>query len=438
MKIKFFSGLLIYLLAVVTISAQTANVLPVADESELRRQAFFKVWNTINEKHYDPTFGGVDWQKVRETYEPKALAAKSSGEFHDVLRQMLGELKLSHFEIIPPQPSQQKSPTTNDFSGGASGIALDYVEGKPTITRIEKDSSAGKAGVRTGFIIEKINGKTVAELLAPLEKNLSERNVSERKKTIYRRGTLEYFLTGKPDADLKLDVTDGQDKIRSFNFKLYAAQKVMSEPLGNFPAAEVVFESKRLDGNIGYIRFSVWLIPQMAKIRAAVREFADAKGIIFDLRGNPGGVVGIASGAAGLLVKEQTSLGSMKGREGEMKILAFPQTAPFAGKVMILTDYGSASTSEVFAAALQETGRGKVIGERSAGLILPSVFEILPTGATFQYAISDYKSPDNILIEGRGVAPDTEVKQTRKALLEGRDLPVEKAVEQILMQEVKN
>lgn len=435
MKLKIFSGLLIYLLAVVTISAQTANVSPVADETELRRQAFFKVWNTINEKHYDPTFGGVDWQKVREIYEPKALAAKSSGEFHNVLRQMLGELKLSHFEIMPPQTKAQAK---NDFSGGVSGITIDYVEGKPTIVRVEKDSGAEKAGVRMGYVIEKINGKSVAELLAPLEKNLSERGVAERKKTIYRRGTVEYFLTGKPDADLKLDAADEKNKIRSFNLKLYAAQKVMSEPLGNFPAAEVVFQSKRLDGNIGYIRFSVWLIPQMAKIRAAVREFSDAKGIIFDLRGNPGGVVGIASGAAGLLVKEETSLGSMKGRESELKLIAFPQPDSFAGKVMILTDYGSASTSEVFAAALQETGRGKVIGERSAGLILPSIFEILPTGATFQYAISDYKSPNNILIEGRGVAPDTEVKQTRKALLEGRDLPLDKAVEQILMQEVKN
>ncbi len=437
MKLKIFNGLLICLLAITTLNAQTTSGSTTAakDETELRRQAFFKVWNTINEKHYDPTFGGVDWQKMREIYEPKALAAKSNDEFHGILRKMIGELKLSHFEIYPPPPSATE---TKDSPGGVSGIDLDYVESKPVITHIEKDSPAEKAGVRSGFIIEKINGKTVTELFARLEDYMTAQNFDERKKLLYRRSSLEALLGGKSDADLNLGVLDGEDKSRNFTFKLYPAQKQMSEPLGNFPPQEVVFESKRLDGNVGYIKFSVWLIPQMAKIRAAVREFADTKGIIFDLRGNPGGVGGIALGAAGLLVKEQISLGSMNGRDSEMKFIVYPQAEPFTGKVMILTDYGSASTSEIFAAGLQESGRATVIGTRSAGLVLPSVFEILPTGAMFQYAISDYKSPNNILIEGRGVAPDIEVLQTRKAWLERRDLPLEKAVEQILKPEVKN
>ena len=50
----------------------------------------------------------------------------------------------------------------------------------------------------------------------------------------------------------------------------------------------------------------------------------------------------------------------------------------------------------------------------------------------FQYAISDYRSPKNILIEGRGVIPDIEAKQTRKALLEGRDAQLDAAVKFIL------
>ena len=437
MKLKILCGLLIQLLAVVMLNAQTADnaAIAVKDETELRRQSFLKVWNTINDKHYDPTFGGIDWQKVREQYEPKALAAKSSGEFHGILRQMLGELKLSHFEVYPPPPTTVE---TGDPAGGLSGISLDYIENKPLITNVEKNSNAEKAGVRTGFIIEKINGKQISELLAPLEKYLSEQKFDEQKSLLYRRSTLQSFFDGKPDSDFKLEVLDGENKSRSFNFKLVTGQKQMSEPLGNFPAQEVIFESKRLDGNIGYIRFSIWLIPQMAKIRAAVRELSDAKGIIFDLRGNPGGVGGIALGAAGLLVKEQISLGSMNGRDSETKFIVYPQPEPFTGKVMILTDYGSASTSEIFAAGMQENGRAKVIGTRSAGLVLPSVFEILPTGAMFQYAISDYKSPNKVLIEGRGVAPDFEIKQTRKALLEGRDLPLEKAVELINNKEVKN
>ncbi len=87
-----------------SLNAQTATPskeTQKTDAAEIRRQSFEKVWTTVNEKHYDPTFGGVDWQKVREVYEPKALAAESDAQFHVVLNQMLGELKLSHFNVIP-------------------------------------------------------------------------------------------------------------------------------------------------------------------------------------------------------------------------------------------------------------------------------------------------------------------------------------------------
>jgi len=80
---------------------------------------------------------------------------------------------------------------------------------------------------------------------------------------------------------------------------------------------------------------------------------------------------------------------------------------------------------------MQEIGRAKIIGETSAGGVLPSVFDTLPTDAIFQYAISDYKSPKNILIENRGVIPDTEIKLSCQALLDGRDVQIEEAIKQI-------
>jgi carboxyl-terminal processing protease len=107
----------------------------------------------------------------------------------------------------------------------------------------------------------------------------------------------------------------------------------------------------------------------MPKIREAIRSMKDASGIVIDLRGNPGGIGGMAPGVAGLLVKEQTSLGSMKTRENETKFIVYPQGDVYQGKVVVLTDYGSASTSEIFAAGLQEIGRAKVVGETSVSRI---------------------------------------------------------------------
>ncbi|MBA2736046.1 MAG: hypothetical protein H0U50_04565 [Pyrinomonadaceae bacterium] len=430
MKQKVIFYLAFLLLAFVSTRAQTAAVAetPKTSAVELRRQSFETVWTTINEKHYDPTFGGVDWKKVRETYEPKATAAKTDAELHGVLRRMLNELKLSHFNVYMPPTDAQKA----EFAGGIVGIELKMLDGKPIVSRVQSGSTAEKAGIKTGFVIEKIDGKPVAEILAPLEKNLTGRGENERIKNLYYERTLTGLIGGKSESIAKIEVLNAKNQSQIFDVKRYPAKSEMSEAVGNFPPQEVVFESKRLDGNVGYIRFNMWIIPQMPKIRAAIREFSDAKGIVFDLRGNPGGIVGIATGVAGLLTNEKASLGSMNARTTEQKFIVYPQSNSFAGKVVILTDYGSASTSEVFAAGMQENGRAKVVGERSAGAVLPSVFTVLPTGAIFQYAISDYKSPKKILIEKRGVTPDTEIKQTRQALLEGRDLPLKEAVKQIL------
>ncbi|MCU1288257.1 MAG: peptidase [Acidobacteria bacterium] len=428
MQLKIILAFAFMLAAFLPIEAQTAATeKPKIDRTELRRQTFETVWKTVNEKHYDPTFGGVDWLKMREIYEPKAMSAQTDAQFYNVLRQMLNELKLSHFSVYE-QTSQAEAVERGD---GVIGIELKMIDGKAVVVRVEKGSTAEAAGLKNGFGIEKINGKAVSEILAPLEKNLTAQGQNERVKNLYFERTLMSAIGGKPDTIAALETLNAKNESQIFSAKRYAAKSEMSEALGNFPPQEVVFESKRLEGNVGYIRFNIWVIPQMPKIRAAVREFVDAKGIIFDLRGNPGGIGGMAPGIAGLLLKEQTSLGSMTARTTEQKFIVYPQAKPFDGKIVVLTDYGTASTSEVFAAGMQEIGRAQIVGERSAGAVLPSVFTVLPTGAIFQYVISDYKSPKNIVIEKRGVTPDIEIKQTRQALLDGSDLPLEAALKSI-------
>jgi carboxyl-terminal processing protease len=118
-------------------------------------------------------------------------------------------------------------------------------------------------------------------------------------------------------------------------------------------------------------------------------------------------------------------------RNGTVDFIVFPQDSPFLGPVAVLTDYGSASTSEVFAAGMQETGRAKIVGGTTAGAVLPSVFVTLPTGAIFQYVVADYRSPKNVLVEGRGVTPDISVEPDSKSILSGRDIQLEAAIKAI-------
>ncbi len=127
----------------------------------------------------------------------------------------------------------------------------------------------------------------------------------------------------------------------------------------------------------------------------------------------------------------QTSLGTSHMRSGQMKLAVFPQAQPYTGPVAVLIDGGSGSATEIFASGLQELRRAVIIGERRAGAVLPSAMVKLPTGAIFQYVFADFRTPSGALIEGRGVAPDVEIKHTRASLLAGRDAPLEAAIAEL-------
>jgi carboxyl-terminal processing protease len=410
-------------------SGATATRPAAASDEKARRESFDIVWRTINDNHFDPTFGGVDWAQVRVRYEPLAMSARSDAEFYDVLRRMIGELKLSHFVIYPPGALQTDT-GANDKPGqpairrGAAGLDLRIIDGRPVVTRVESGSAAERAGLRTGYVILKVGNRDMAEMVSRLARS----EMSEAYRQAHMRGAALSALEGAAGESRRVTFLDEQDRQREATLTLLESTDEMSQPLGNFPAVPTQFESRRI-GDVGYIRFNIWVASMMPKLREAVRALSDTRAIIFDLRGNPGGLGIVSMGLAGTLTDREFSLGTMTQRRGHMNFIANPQPNPYKGAVVVLIDNLSASTSEIFALGLQEAGRAVVVGEQSAGAALPSVFSRLPTGATFQYAFADFKTPKGVLVEGRGVLPDREVKLDRRSLLAGSDAQLEAALE---------
>ena len=84
--------------------------------------SFETVWQTVYEKHFDPTFGGADWRKLHDKYKPQIAAANSNSEFFSITNKMLFELNLSHLLVIMPDGLKRYMPVL--FAEGTIGVDI--------------------------------------------------------------------------------------------------------------------------------------------------------------------------------------------------------------------------------------------------------------------------------------------------------------------------
>ena len=295
--------------------------------------------------------------------------------------------------------------------------------------RVESGSAAADAGLKPGFIVVKVGHTTLADV----RRKLAARKDRQIMKEYLLSAVVHGMLSGKVGARVTLRVLDGGDKPLSVGLRL---KRSMGKPI-KFLELPVIYGfvvSRRLPDGVGLLRFNVFLMDLLDPIENALQSFSDEKAVIIDLRGNPGGFGGMALPICRHLVDHETPLGTMRWRKGEMQLtVENPVPHPFKGPLAILTDEGTASTSEILAAGLQECGRAIVVGSNTLGAALPSALMKLPDGSRLQYAVADYRTAKGVLIEGRGVKPDVAVPVTRKELLAGKD-PVLERAEAILLQ----
>lgn len=433
--------------------AAAPPVAAAGAEAERRRESFDIVWRTVKENHFDPKFGGVDWDAVREEFAPRAASARTDRELHALLQQMLNRLGRSHFNIIPPEaiPSTGGEDELKEGEGegetpGAEeprrkgslraaeqltygiGIDLRVVGGAALVTRVEPDSTAARAGLRTGHVLRSIDGQPLSEILRAL------RLVAVYEPSARNQIPAEIivgYVNGPPGTSVRLTFLDGRNRLRRV---VVPRERLKGELVPFFqalPAQFVEFESARLRGRIGYVRFNLFAAPVLEKFCAALRSMKDAPGLVLDLRGNRGGLLGLVYGLGGLLETRPVSFGVMRTRAGWHDLGIVPQKNAFRGRLVVLIDAETQSAAEIFAGGVQASGRALVVGQRSAGATLPSAAKELPTGAILQYAFADFVGGDGRLIEGVGIEPNLSVRLTRRRLLAGRDPQLEAALDAI-------
>jgi carboxyl-terminal processing protease len=392
-------------------------------QRQLNIDSFEMVW--------DPKLGGLDWQAIHDELRPKVEKAATLDEARTVMSGMLGRLKQTHFGIVPAEAYREMgSSSADDDSGprdGSPGIDVRVIDSHVLVTSVEPDSPAATAGVKPGWEILHIDGKDLAPGLAKIRDSLSGQPTLL---DLLQAHAVTNRLSGSVGKSVEVQFLDGRDS--EVSVKLTRARpRGQLALLGNLPPMHFWVESRTLKPNVGYIRFNLFFEPEAlaAAFQQAVKACQTCDGFIIDLRGNPGGLGFLATGVAGWFTDKQGQrLGAMFLRGGTIKFPVFPRADAFRGPLAILVDGCSASTSEVLAGGMKDLGRARIIGTRTAGAALPSVFTRLPNGDGFQYAIANYISEGGQPLEGFGVTPDEEVKLTRHQLLESQDPVLDAAV----------
>jgi carboxyl-terminal processing protease len=416
-------------LALVSAGCATAHRKPLLtpEQRQLNLESFDYVWTTIHEKYWDPEFGGLDWQALRDELRPRVEQAATVSEARAVMQDMVSRLGVSHFSIIPAQAyAAIEQPSGAGSRDGETGMDVRVLDGQAVVTSVAAGSPAAEAGVRPGWVIVRIGDDAIPPKLQVVAEEFKDKTYQD----YILASVATWRLHGRVGNTVAVGFLDGDDKAIDVDIVL-AEKRGRKVRLGHLPPAYVWIDVERIDENIGYIAFNHFLDPVhvMPVFNDAMMSFMDADGIVIDLRGNGGGLGAMAMGMAGWLVAEKNRhLGTLYLRDNELKLIVIPRPTTYHGPVAVLVDGLSVSAAEFFAGGLQDLGRACIIGTRTAGAALPSAIEKLPNADGFQYVFANYVSAGGEVLEGGGVSPELDVGPTRQALLEGRDPALEAAI----------
>jgi carboxyl-terminal processing protease len=404
------------------------SICLLAGQQKTDVESFELIWNTLRSEYWDPSMGGLDWQAIHDQYLGEMRAAGGTEAARAVMSRMIRRLPSSHLAVIPAWAYSRSDVTADKLPGsangkdgkdagdGITGLAIGWVAHRLVIESVDAGSGAAKSGVHPGWILEAVDGKSTRDLV---------RSLGE---TPFVPDIVEQWLSGPANSAVHVSFTvAGKSVLSSIEREVPAGELAQ---FGNLPPERVRIEYRQLEDGVGYIRLNLFLAPLrvMPEIAKALDEFKDTPGVVLDLRNNPGGIAGMAMGIAGWFVSQDgLRLGTMTSRDSTMNFTVNPRLHPYAGRLAILVNGGSASTSEMLAQGLRDLGRARIFGTRSAGAALPSNIIELPNGDRFQYPLASYVSMKGKVLEGNGVEPDVTVAATIPALLEGRDLPLEAA-----------
>lgn len=252
-------------------------------------------------------------------------------------------------------------------------------------------SPAFRAGVRMGDLIERVDGVRCTD--------------------VGFDAAMDALGGGADGSRVELDVLH-EDGARE---RILVRRSAMRVP--TVQSAHVVSNGVAY---VAVVQFGETTASELSAAVARLRRGAEPplRGLVLDLRDNPGGLLDQAVLAAGLFLPAGATVATTRGRvpEEDDGTIAVKTDGPFLDlPLAVLADEGSASAAELVAAALRDAGRAKIVGARTFGKASVQSFFKIPgrPGAQVKLTTAHYYTPSGELIHGRGIEPDIPVGQTR-------------------------
>ncbi|MDP4223541.1 MAG: S41 family peptidase, partial [Bacteroidota bacterium] len=218
---------------------------------------------------------------------------------------------------------------------------------------------------------------------------------------------------------------------QEIEFPLMKREQNKALILNNLPMLYTTIDSRIINNNIGYIHFDIFHPVLLDTIIKCIKEYHNLPYLILDIRGNNGGEFITRKTIAEQFVDKRTLFWRYKSRRGIDDVFLEPTDKPFTGKLIILIDERSCSSSEEFSGGMKAIGRATIIGKRTTGKVLTMKVVTLPDGGLFLYPNTQTLTSKNEVLEGMGVIPDINADLKIEDLLAGRDSQLEAAISYI-------
>ena len=306
-----------------------------------------------------------------------------------------GALGDPYTEYYDEQEAKELFETTNgEFFGIGASMSKQLGTDEITIVNVYEDSPADKAGLKSGDILYKVD---------------------EHETAGYELDTVVSWIKGEKGTSVVLHVLrDGKEvEVTAVRDKI--------------EVQTVAYEMK--EDQIGYIAVSEFDSVTYHQFETALEDLEKQgmKGLVIDLRNNPGGNFTVTD-MLKLLLPEGVIV-STKDKEGNVEEVTCDGANEFDKPLAVLVNQYSASASEIFSGAVQDYGIGEIVGMTTYGKGVVQQLMDLGDGTCLKMTIAEYYTPNGRSINGKGVEPDVEVEYEYDENNPEADTQLEKALE---------